>query len=107
MCFACNKTISVYVSLSDFGDAPVIKKCKYCDTLYAYTIYYERSKSLEEQLKGINCVNCSAELSIALVLAHTHIKCCNTVFSLDDDFSDSFGRDSDLVEDLEVYWIES
>ena len=103
-CFECNKEIPVY-HVSDPWTLTIIKKCKFRDMLYAYTPYDERERPLEKQLEGKTCVKCNAELAKALVATHTHIKCCNSEFSLDDDFADLFGRDSDVMENVEAYSI--
>ena len=105
-CFECNKSIPIYVTLPDFGDPPIIKKCRFCDELYWYTPddeYYRNP--LEKQLEGKTCVKCNADLSKALVPIHTHIKCCDTEFSLDDDFADCMNSDGSIMENIEVYLI--
>ena len=105
-CIECNKSTPVYVTLPDFGDPPIIKKCKFCDTLYWYSpedIYYK--KPLEKQIEGKNCAICAANLCEALVPTHTHIKCCNTEYSLDDDFINLVDLDYSVMEDVEVYLV--
>jgi len=102
-CFDCNKTIPIYVTLADYGDPPVILKCKKCGELYMYTLddVFYRS-SLEKQLDGKTCMKCNAILLESLVPTHTHIRCCNNEFSLDDNFSDSINLDSGTIEDVMV-----
>ena len=104
ICFECGKTISIYFTLSDFGDPPIIKKCKICDTLYWYTSEDEAYiKPLSKQIEGRTCVGCNANLNEALVATYTHLKCCSTVFSLDDNFIDSVSLDNGIIESIEVY----
>ena len=105
-CFECNKAIPIYFTVPDFGDPPIIKKCKFCNTLYWYTPedeYYKRP--LEKQLDGKACVNCNMGLGVALVPTHTHIKCCHSEFSIDDDFAYAIDLDSSVMENVEVYLI--
>lgn len=104
-CTDSNKLIpKIYYTLPDFGDAPILKKCKFCDTLYWYTLEDEfYIQPLEKQIEGMSCEICNANLSEALVPTHTYIKCCNTVISLDDNFADSVGLDNGIMEDIEVF----
>ena len=102
-CFECGKIIPVYCTLADFGDPPIIKKCRYCNTLYWYTPeddFY--IKPIEEQLDGKHCVRCNADLQKSLVPTHEYIKCCGTEFSLDGDFIYSINLDNDHTIDVEV-----
>lgn len=106
-CSICKKKIPIYLMLPDFGDPPIIKKCKCCETLYWYTPdedYY--LKPYEKQIEGKRCEICNANLSENLVLTHKHIKCCGMIFSLDDNFIESMRIDSPL-EKIEVYLIYS
>ena len=34
-CFNCNSSKKIYYNVSDFGDAPIIKKCKHCGELFS------------------------------------------------------------------------
>lgn len=107
-CFECDKPIPVYCTLADFGDPPIIKKCKYCNTLYWYSPeddFY--IKPIEQQLEGKRCIRCDADLQESLVSTHKQIKCCGTEFSLDDDFADSIDPDSAPTRDVKVNLIYS
>ena len=103
-CVDCNKRISVYHTLPDFGDPSYIKKCRFCDTLYWYTPEDEfYVKCYNEQIMSKACAVCNAKLSDALVNTHTSLRCCNAAFSLDDNFADSVDLDNEVTEDIEVY----
>ena len=102
-CFVCSKTIHVYCTLADFGDPPIIRKCRYCNTLYWYTPEDEfYIMPIEQQLDGKICVRFSADLQESLVSTHKYIKCCGTEFSLDDDFVDSIYLNSNPTMDVEI-----
>jgi len=105
-CFECNKIQKIYFTMPDFGDAPIIQKCRFCSTLYWHTPedeYY--IKPLDKQLEGKACIKCDANLNKTLVPTHSHIKCCNVEFSLDDDYSYGISVDSASMEEVEVYLI--
>jgi len=109
ICPDCGKETRIYFTLADFYDAPIITKCKCCDTLYWHTPedeYYIRP--LEKQIEGKKCIKCEASLSEVLVPNHRDIKCkcCKTIFSLADNFADSMKYDSPM-EEIEVYLIYS
>ena len=107
-CFECTNTIPIYCTLADFGDPPIIKKCKYCSTLYWYSPeddFY--IKPIEQQLEGKSCVQCNADLRESLVSTHKNIKCCGTEFSLEDDFIYSIDLDSNPTIDVKVNLIYS
>ena len=107
-CSFCNKKIPIYYTLPDFGDPPVIKKCKFCETLYWYTPedeYYR--KPLIKQLEMKTCIKCNAELIKSLVPTHTNINCCNSIFSLDDNFAYSINLENGNMEKISVYLIYS
>jgi len=107
-CFACERTIPVYCTLADFGDPPIITKCKNCNTLYWYSPeedFYIRP--IKQQLEGKSCVRCNANLRDSLVSTHKHIKCCGTEFSLDDDYANSIDLVSNPTRDVKVNLIYS
>ena len=102
-CVKCEKNQPVYFTVPDFGDAPIIQKCRFCDTLYWHTPEDEyHIKPLDKQLEGKVCIKCNADLSKALVPAHSHIKCCNMEFSLDDNFSYNIDWDCASMAEVEV-----
>lgn len=105
-CLDCGKCITIYYTLPDFGDAPFLRKCIFCDTLYWYSAddeYYIRP--LAGQIEGKVCEKCKSALSESLVPTHTHLVCCNNTFSLDDDFVDSVDLDGQTMKSIEVYLI--
>jgi hypothetical protein len=107
-CLKCNETKPIYYTLSDFGDAPLIKKCKSCDAHYWYTLddaHYIRP--LDKQLEGKKCIECGVDLSEVLVDTHTHIKCCNSSFSLDADYANSARNNIFNMDKIAVYLIYS
>lgn len=107
-CIDCNKEIVIYYTVPDFGDAPVIKRCKNCGEYYWYTPENEAyNKAIEKQLDGLHCEKCNAELKNSLVLTHMNITCCGSEFSLDEDFAGNLIPDGNKMVPLEVYFIYS
>lgn len=107
-CLECNKEVIVYYTLSDFGDAPIILHCTNCGEYYWYTKddeYY--NKPLKEQLNRQKCEKCGVDLSNSLVPAHKDIRCCDYVFSLDEDFATNINPLDDEMVFLDVYMIYS
>ena len=103
-CIGCNKVVPIYFTVSDFGEAPILRKCKNCDTLYWYTVEDETYiQPLEKQLEGKLCVTCNTLLNETLVPTHTYIKCDDSIFSLDDDFAVLTNLDESEMENIEVY----
>jgi phage FluMu protein Com len=97
--------VSVYYTLADFYEAPFIKKCKFCNALYRYTPEDDwYIQPFAKQIENKECVECNARLSEALMSVYTNIKCCNcdTMFSLDDNFTHGMRYDS-FTEEIEVY----
>lgn len=107
-CFGCNTKKKVYYTVADFGDAPIIKKCKHCGELYWYTPEDEAYIQLiDKQLSGKKCKRCNAELLNALVPTHKSIQCCGMEFSLDDDFASYNIPPEFEMEQVDVYLIYS
>ena len=108
ICFICGKEVPVYFTLldNDYGDEPILRKCKICDTLYLYR--FEDAayiQPIEKQVDGKTCLKCNKDLKETLVPTHTYLKCCGTIFSLDDDFDLSQNLDSSIIEKIEAYLI--
>lgn len=107
-CDVCNKSKTVLYTVSDFGDAPHLMRCKYCEELYWYTPEDEAYiKPIEKQLIDLKCVKCGSKLKDSLVPTHKDINCFGTVFSLDDDFTgNAIPPNSDMIS-VDVYLLYS
>ena len=107
-CIECSTNKEVYYTVPDFGEPPIIKKCKHCGELYWYSPEDEAYiQPVDKQLSGKKCEKCKTELINALVPTHKNIQCCGTEFSLDDDFA---GYNISPVTDMiavDVYLIYS
>jgi hypothetical protein len=67
----------------------------------------EYIKPIEEQIENLKCEKCGVKLSDSLTLTHKNIRCCNSIFSLDDNFTTNvIPPDSEMVL-LNVYMIYS
>jgi len=86
-CEFCNEVKKVYYTVPEFGDSPIICKCKNCNVLYWYNpddTHYQ--KPLNQQIQNLKCVKCNENLTVTLVENHKDICCCDITFSLDDDY---------------------
>lgn len=102
-CPKCGEHKPIYFATPDFGDAPIILKCRDCDTLYWYTKddeYY--FLPVEQKIKNLRCCTCSANLENSLVKTYTHIKCCDEEYELDEGFLYSISRDDNPLVDVNV-----
>lgn len=107
-CIDCSKDLKVYYTVSDFGDAPILMRCKNCNEHYWYTLDDEyHVKPINQQLEGLKCEKCGLNLKEYLVHTHEDIKCCGNEFSLDDDFADNKIPPENEMVYLEVYMIYS
>lgn len=107
-CESCNQDINVYYTVPDFGDSPVIRKCKHCGQFYWYTAEDEcYIKPLAEQMDNDKCEVCGAILKNSLIPTHKFINCCGYEFSLDDDFAGNIIPPNNEMVPLEVYLIYS
>ena len=109
----CGKDTSIYVTIPDFGDPPIINKCHACDTLYWHIPEEEAYiKPPHEQAEGKLCAKCGVDLKSNLEPTHKNIKCkgCDKRFSLGDDFLKTHGVRYDNMpplEKIEVYLLYS
>ena len=106
-CPECKRTKKIYYTLPDFGDPPIILKCRECGELYWYTPEDDAYiRPIHDQLAGKNCVSCRAVLQESLCPTHKNIKCCSQAVSLDDDFYLSDPQKS-VMEEVKVNLIYS
>ncbi|MDD4095887.1 MAG: hypothetical protein PHP22_06570 [Oscillospiraceae bacterium] len=106
-CPECNGKKKIYYTLPDFGDPPIILKCRECGELYWYTPEDDAYiRPIHDQLAGKKCVSCGAVLQESLCPTHKNIKCCSQVVSLDDDFYLSDPQKS-MMEEVNVNLIYS
>jgi len=107
-CVDCDKEITVYYTLPDFGDAPIMKRCRHCGEYYWYTREDEiYQRTIDEQLDDLKCQECGADLNVSLVPTHKDILCCGYKFSLNDDFASHSIPPNDEMVSLDVYMIYS
>jgi hypothetical protein len=108
ICFQCNLNVKVYYTVSDFGDAPIIRKCSHCGELYWYTPDDEAYiRLIFKQLIGKHCEKCNTELLDNLIPTHKNIQCCSTEFSLEDDFAGYNIPPATEMVPIDVYLIYS
>ncbi len=107
-CSECNRKKKIYYTLPDFGDPPIILKCKECGELYWYTPEDDAYiRPIRDQLIGKKCVLCGSFLLESLCPTHKYIDCCNQEISLDDDFYRSNPHKESIMEEVEVNLIYS
>ncbi len=107
-CIECKEGFDVYYTFADFGDAPVLLRCRHCNEYYWYTPDDDAYiRPIDAQLKGITCAGCGAGLKDCLVPTHKDIECCGYRFSLDDNFADNISLRDDEMTTLQVNMIYS
>ncbi len=107
-CCDCGKVKDIYYTLSDFGDAPTLKKCKNCGTYYRYDSEEDAyMKPIEEKLEGLSCSVCGANLKETLCFPYEDVKCRYGTYKLDNNFAHNlYSSDEDMVQ-IEVFLIYS
>ena len=107
-CIECKEDCIMYYTVADFGDAPVLLRCRHCIEYYWYTpddAAYIRP--IDVQLEGLACGGCGTGLKDCLVQTHKEIKCCGYQFSLDDNYADNILLNDDEMTTLQVNMIYS
>lgn len=104
----CQKEFKVYYTVPDFGDAPVLLQCRYCNEYYWYTCEdVDYIQPFYKQIENKYCDKCGAALSSCLVAPHKNVDCDGYKLSLDDNFAgNSILEDSAMVS-IEVYLLYS
>ncbi len=107
-CIECGKKLTIFYTVPDYGEAPVIMKCKNCGEFYWYTKDDEfYINPLEKQLLSMRCEKCNLELIDTLVPTHNSIYCCGEKFDLDDNYVGGVIPNNSARKEVPVYLIYS
>ncbi len=104
----CQNEYKVYYTVADFGDAPVLLQCRFCNEYYWYAFEEDAYlRPFHKQIENKYCEKCRVSLNSCLIPPHKNVDGGGYKFSLDDDFAgNSIPNDNEMVS-LEVYLLYS